>query len=146
LMCEEDFSAFDFVFLYLFGLAVYIDMKRQIIPDILTFGMLICAALSWDAESAIINALLAYILTSALALLFYFRYPHGFGGGDVALLAAVAAFIGLEALGFVILFGAVFMLAWCLWKKRRAAPLAPFIFLGTLAWLFAGDFLENMLY
>ena len=145
-ICEEDVSAFDFLFLYFFGMAVYIDMKKQIIPDILTFGMLLFAALSWDAELAIISALAAYILTSVLALLFYFRHPYGFGGGDIALLAAIAAFIGLEALGFAIVFGAVFMLAWCIWKKQRAAPLAPFIFLGTLAWIFAGEVLENMLY
>ena len=146
LVCESDTSIFDFAFLYLFGVAVYIDAKRQIIPDILTFAMLIFAALSWDAETAIINALVIYALTTILALLFYFRHPHGFGGGDIALLAALAAFIGLEAVGFVIVFGTVFMLAWCVWKKQRAAPLAPFIFLGTIIWLLTGGIFENVIY
>ena len=141
----DEVSVFGFIFLYLFGLAVYIDMKRQIIPDILTFGMLIFAVMSGDAELAIINALVVYILTSVLALAFYFRHPYGFGGGDVALLAAIAAFIGLEATGFAIVFGSILMTGWCAWKKQRAAPLAPFVFAGVILWLFAGEAIKNML-
>jgi prepilin signal peptidase PulO-like enzyme (type II secretory pathway) len=84
---------------------------------------------------SIYSSIYTYILCFGIALAFYFRKPYAFGGGDVKLLSAVAAFAGFEALGKMLVASFLIMAVYSLLKKKKSAPLAPFIFASFLLWL-----------
>ena len=142
---QEEVSVFDHIFLFLLAVSALVDAKYGIIPDILTFPMLIVAGLAWEADLALFNALVAYGLCIALALPLYFKHPYGFGGGDVALVAVLAAFEGIEGLAIVVVGAAALAVAYAIVRRRRFVRFAPFLFAAEIAWIFAGALLDFML-
>lgn len=138
------------IFLFLLTFSSNIDNKCRLIPDIITLPMLLTGILisiyckNNDIYSdfiispinSIISSLSAYILCSCLALIFYFRIPYAFGGGDVKLLTSLASFTGFENLGKILIISFFIMLVYCGVKKEKFAPLAPFIFSAFIIWIF----------
>ena len=68
--------------------------------------------------------------------MFYFKKPFAFGGGDVKLLSAVAAFSGFTELGKILMVSFAIMFVFCRAKKVQSAPLAPFVFAAFVLWIF----------
>ncbi len=138
---------------------IWIDIQHQIIPDVISLPgiiigflfSLITPALHWQAS--VIGILVGGGILYAIALLYFLiRKIDGMGGGDIKLLAMIGAFLGWQALPFVIfassLSGSIVgLLAMTKQKKGGLTriPFGPFLSLAALAYLFFSDKV-NMLY
>lgn len=138
-------------FLWTLLILAAIDWREQLLPDILTlpllFGGLLAAALGWTplaASDAILGASVAYLLLFAVYWLFFWLTKReGLGFGDMKLLAALGAFLGLDALGDVILLAAILGVligvAFRLLGKTGAFPFGPALAIsGAVLWLLHG--------
>ncbi len=129
---------------------IWIDVQHQIIPDVISLpgiiiGLLfsfISPALSW--QDSLIGILVGGGILYAIAgLYFLWRKVDGMGGGDIKLLAMIGAFLGWQALPFVILASSlsgtvVGLIAMIKQKKggQTRIPFGPFLSLAALAYLF----------
>lgn len=139
-----------FIILFLLGFSANIDSRCKLIPDIITFPLLmfsiltsvyntkyeIYSSLFISSFDSIFSAIASYTLCFILALMFYFKSPYSFGGGDVKLICAISAFIGLVNLPWILAFSFIFALVFLLIKKERYFALAPLIFYSFILWLF----------
>ena len=146
-----------FIFLFLLGFSANIDAKCKLIPDIITYPMImisiliaifnqenrINSPLTISSFNSIYSMLYTYILCSTFALMFYFKYPYSFGGGDVKLLTAISGFCGAENLPIILLLSFVFSLVFFATKKQKYFALAPIIFPSFIIWLFMKILLKN---
>ncbi len=132
---------------------IWIDLKHQIIPDVISLpGILlgiifsfVSPALTW--QSSLIGLLLGGGVLYAIALIYYlWRKQEGMGGGDIKLLAMIGAFLGWQALPFVIFasslsgscIGILAMIKQGKGAKTRI-PFGPFLSLAALVYLFFSD-------
>lgn len=138
---------------------IWIDLQHQIIPDVISLpgiviGLifsLVSPALTW--QDSLIGLLLGGGVLYAIAL-FYFlwRKQEGMGGGDIKLLGMIGAFLGWQALPFVIFasslsgscIGILAMIKQGKGGKTRI-PFGPFLSLAALAYLFFQEQV-NLLY
>ncbi len=119
-------------YLWILLLLAEIDWRMCLLPDILTVPLLIggfvCAAwgCGWviGAESAL-GAAVGYLLPAAVSLLLVRRHKDAFGGGDIKLLAAIGAWVGVEPLLYVIAAASVLLLVYTLLRRRRSAAFGP---------------------
>jgi len=137
------------IILYLLQLSAIIDGKHRIIPDVITLPLLILSLflqIYWNQSGidnrliitslySIISVINIYGLCTITALVFYFRNQYSFGGGDVKLLSAIAAFAGAFYTAYIVVISAIFMGIFCVIKKQGQAPLAPFVFYAFLLWI-----------
>lgn len=128
---------------------IWIDVRHQIIPDVISLPgivlgfvfSLVSPALTW--QSSLIGLLLGGGVLYAVALLYYlWKKQEGMGGGDIKLLAMIGAFLGWQALPFVIfassLFGSLIgILAMIKQKKggKTRIPFGPFLSIAALVYL-----------
>lgn len=136
---------------------IWIDIKHQIIPDVISLpgivvGLLfslLSPALHWS--DSLIGILAGGGVLYGIAMLYYlWRRIEGMGGGDIKLLAMIGAFLGWQALPFVIfassLSGTVIgLLAMIKQKKggQTRIPFGPFLSLAALTYIF---FREEIFY
>lgn len=139
-------------FAWLLALA-WIDAQTQLLPDALTLSLLwfglLCAALGWlpmSASSSIIGALIGYLsFWCVLQGDWLLRRRDGLGRGDLKLMAALGAWLGVFALPWVVLLGALSALLSILIRGwyRRHEPIAfgpALVFGATLYWLYTIGF------
>ncbi len=146
-----------YLYLAAVGLALaLIDLDTHRLPDVLTLPsyvvavvLLAAAALlgsdSGDLVRAVLGGVVAYVFYFALR----FAYPAGMGGGDVKLAGVLGLYLGwigwgaLAAglfLGFLL--GGVFGVALIAARRggrKTKVPYGPFMLLGALVALFAGQ-------
>jgi len=149
----------------------FIDLEFQIIPDIFSLGGLVLGLLlsflrttpffgqellvPFGSLPAILQSLLGVLLGGgilyAIARLYeVVRKAEGMGGGDIKLLAMIGAFCGISGVVFSLvagsIVGALVGLPLMLIKgqgTKYAVPFGPFLSLGALLYVFAGDTLIN---
>ncbi|MDR1026045.1 MAG: A24 family peptidase [Lactobacillus sp.] len=117
-----------------------IDYRMMLLPDRITFPLLIAGFLyavfvgQWVGvgESAI-GAAYGYIIPVFASMLFVWKNKDVFGGGDIKLLAAVGAWVGLEKLAYVIVFSTILFMIYALVKKKRGGAYGPAIAVATIA-------------
>ena len=142
------------MFLFCAALIVitFIDFDHQIIPDELSLPGIVLGFLSsfFLPEPGWISSLLGAVAGwGSLALIFYgylwLTGREGMGGGDAKLLAMMGAFLGLQAIPFIIfassLVGSVAGLSiMAVQRKDRhlAIPFGPYLALGALLYIFVG--------
>jgi len=109
-----------------------IDLKTFLLPDIITFPLLMCgfafAALHSSDLSPIessIAALTGYIIPIIAALCLLWRSHDAFGGGDIKLLAAIGAWLGVESLLYTILLSCLLFGIYSLIKRKRNGAFGP---------------------
>ena len=147
-------------FQYLFSLAFgttlvtisFIDLKHQIIPDILSLpGILAGWAVSFFFSNGFwLDSLIGSAAGGGALFLVAFVYEHltgreGIGGGDIKLLAMIGAWMGWRALPLILLIssltgaviGAIFLLLAGRGYRARI-PFGPFLSLGAMLHLFWG--------
>ena len=126
-----------------------IDKRIQYLPDILTSPLLISgfayAAFSGlllgnttaeAAENSALGAIFGYLIPVIASLLMIKKHPDNMGGGDIKILAAIGAWLGLANIPFIILLSClVFAISFFITKKRVDA-FGPSIVLATLLILF----------
>ena len=151
-------------FWYLLG-AAWIDAKHRIIPDLLTFPVLIisvilCAAFPQSVGESVhwkgaVNAIISAAAVSGFLYIFSLvgkklaKGRDALGLGDVKLCAVLAIILGVAGTCFAlfaasvggIIYGTILAV-----KRRRriastAIPFAPFIAAGAVIWMFAGNWI-----
>ncbi len=130
----------------LLWILTFIDLETFLLPNVLTFpGIALGLAFSWwfgDWQDALIGAIAGYAVLWTVARLFLkITGQEGMGYGDFKLLAMLGAFMGWQALPFVIfassvagaLIGAV-MLKLCNRGFRTEIPFGPYLAVAGMCW------------
>lgn len=126
-----------------------IDKRMFLLPDILTVPLLIVGflyaafsgyILGFDAASSTLNSALGafagYFIPVLASLFLIKKYPDAFGGGDIKLLAAVGAWLGLTNIPYIILLSCLIFAATCFINKQKIGAFGPSIVIATLIILF----------
>lgn len=146
-----------FVFSAALLVIIFIDIRLQIIPDVISLpgivlGFLFCLVsdtVTW--KSSLIGLLAGGGVLYAVALFYAtLRKIDGMGGGDIKLLAMIGAWLGWQALPFVILMSSttgsiIGLIAMRRQKKggQTRIPFGPFLSLAALVYVF---YSENILF
>jgi leader peptidase (prepilin peptidase) / N-methyltransferase len=140
--------ALGLVFVAVLAAVALTDLERRVIPNaILLAGAVIAIGIVAAADPAslgerALSALAAggFLFTSALL------YPRGMGMGDVKLAALMGLYLGsvvapamLIALGAGAIVGVGLMLRHGSGARKRAVPFGPFLAIGGVVGLLAGD-------
>ena len=124
------------------------DLERRIVPNkILIAGAVLALAIAAVADpGSLPQRVLAAAAAGGLLFLVALAYPKGMGLGDVKLAATMGLFLGRNvapAIFVALLAGAAFGLALIALEgaaaRKRAIPFAPFLALGGVVGLLAGD-------
>ncbi len=146
--------AYWFVFISVLITISFIDIDRQIIPDIISLPGIVIFATSFYflPEMTLTSSLLGILAGGgslyAVALLYYLlRKQEGMGGGDIKLLAMIGAATGIKGVIFTIfagsLLGTVSGIFIILYTKvadsKLRIPFGPFLSLGVILYIFFGE-------
>jgi leader peptidase (prepilin peptidase) / N-methyltransferase len=124
------------------------DLERRIVPNkILVVGALLAVAIAAVADpGSLPERVIAAAAAGGLLFLAALAYPRGMGLGDVKLAATMGLFLGRSvapAIFVALLSGAAVGLAMIALEgasaRKRAIPFAPFLALGGVVGLLAGD-------
>ena len=139
-----------------FGLIIFfIDLYHSIIPDKLSIPLIVIGLIfsilpntdvSWI--SAIIGSLSGFILFFGTAFIFQkVTGKDGLGGGDIKLIAAIGAFLGIWGTLFTVIFSSLVALVLLLiikHDKEKHFPFGPFLIIGSIFYIITGDFLVQL--
>lgn len=121
-------------FVWTLTLLSEIDYKMFLLPDILTVPLLLCGFAfaasvnpNLTAFESSIAALLGYFVPVIATLLMLWRSTEAFGGGDIKLLTAVGAWLGVEGLLYTILLSCLLFAVYTLVKRQREGAFGPAI-------------------
>jgi leader peptidase (prepilin peptidase) / N-methyltransferase len=131
----------------------FIDFDSQIIPDALSLGGLAAGFLLSFVRPffGVLDAVYGILLGGGILFVIAYGYQlvakrEGMGGGDIKLIAMIGAFCGIKGVIFSIMsasfIGTIVGIPLMLIKGRDtkyAIPFGPFLSLGSLIFLFAGD-------
>ncbi len=124
------------------------DLERRIVPNkILIVGAVLAVAIAAVADpGSLVERAVAAAAAGGLLFLVALAYPKGMGLGDVKLAATMGLFLGRNvapAIFVALLAGAAVGLALIALEgaaaRKRAIPFAPFLALGGVVGLLAGD-------
>ncbi len=142
-----------FVFSAALLVIIFIDIRHQIIPDVISLPGIVLGVLfslvsntvTW--QSSLIGLLVGGGVLYAIALLYtLLRKIDGMGGGDIKLLAMIGAWLGWQALPFIIFMSSttgsiIGIIAMRSQKKggQTRIPFGPFLSLAALVYVFFSD-------
>ena len=126
-------------FVWILLLLTEIDIKMFLLPDILTVPLLICGFVFATISNPFISpvessiaALAGYIIPVIATLAMLWRSVDAFGGGDIKLLTAIGAWLGVEPLIYTILASCVIFGIYSLIKRQRAGAFGPALAVGAI--------------
>lgn len=110
------------------SLLVYSDLKHYLLPDALTLPLLLTGfyfspLLSLPASLA--GAAWGFMLSSVIGFVSSIKKPDAFGGGDMKLMMAFGAFVGVQGLSALILFSLPFFVISYFLTGRKYIPYGP---------------------
>jgi len=136
-------------FLWILLLLVEFDKRFMLLPDILTLPLLVLGFAyaaqkgPWlatvdinflnYAQNSALGAIMGYIMPVIASMFLVWKYPEAFGGGDIKLLCAIGAWVGMEIIAYVILLSCIIFGITCLINRMRIGPFGPSIVYATLA-------------
>ena len=148
-----------------FIIIFFIDLKHFIIPNTLTFPLMIIGFLkSFDPNlnqtifpnyiNSLIGGVTGYLVIWSIIYLYkVIRKKEGMGLGDAKLLAAIGFWFGWASLPFVIFFSSfvalVFAIPSLLKKTKRMSseiPFGPYIIIACIFYLFFSNEIKSVLY
>lgn len=126
-------------FIAIAGVISYIDVKKGLILDKITFPSFLVLLLIKHLENslgmqeliAIIIVLIIFIIPIILNL--------AFGGGDLRFGAFCALFLGLAPIGYFVMFSGLIHVTLLTIMKKRSFPFAPAMSLGALGAYIVGN-------
>lgn len=135
----EHYVVWHLIFVWILLLLFEIDKRMFLLPDILTIPLLIIgfsyAALTsgWviSGESAI-GALAGYFLPVIASMLLVWKHKDAFGGGDIKLLSAIGAWVGLEKLLYVIILSCIIFGLYALINRKKDGAFGPAIVMASM--------------
>ena len=135
-------------FLWILLLCVEVDKRFMLLPDFLTLPLLLLGFgyaaqqgywlatmepnfIGYAANSAL-GAAAGFVLPVIASLFIVWKHPEAFGGGDIKLLTAIGAWVGIGNIAYVILGACVLFAGECLINRRRVGPFGPAIVYAAL--------------
>lgn len=146
-----------FIFICTLIVITFIDIDFQIIPDRISLtGILLGYLVSlFIFKKGFLEPFLGIIVGGGIFYVIgvayeFFTKREGLGGGDVKLMAMFGSFLGLKSIPFIILIssftGTIVGLYLIFYKNKDskyAIPFGPFLCLGALVYIFAGEKIIN---
>jgi len=135
-------------FLFVLAIITLTDLERRIIPNVVLAPAAVAAvAITLVGDSDLLGQrLLAAAIAGGVLLLISLLYPRGMGMGDVKLAAVMGLFLGRAVapallVGFLVgaLYGIALIAARGAEARKTAVPFGPFLALGGVVGLLAGD-------
>lgn len=133
------FLVFKLIFIYILLLLAEIDNRMFLLPDILTYPLLLiglCFALFTggfiNITESVMAASLGYLLPVFASLFLVWKNPEAFGGGDIKLLSAIGAWLGVSGLLFVIISASIGFGAYSLIRRQRSGAFGPAIAIAAI--------------
>ena len=164
LLLREYGLSLEYLFSFLFTCALivitFIDLKHQIIPDVITLPGIPLFALAaiFFMDVTPRDSLIGILAGGGCLYLVAFIYQlltkrEGMGGGDIKLLAMLGGFLGWQSLWFIImassLIGAVAGISAMIYKgkdTKYAVPFGPFLSIAAVAYIFWGNMVMRLLF
>ena len=147
-----------------FIIIFFIDLKHYIIPNVLTFSLMIIGFIkSFDPNlnpifpnfiNSLIGGIFGYLIIWSI-IYFYkqFRNKEGMGLGDAKLLSAIGFWFGWISIPFVIFLSSIIALLFVipsLMKKSKKLssqiPFGPYIIIGTLIYLIFESNIKSIIF
>ncbi len=139
------------ILFFLLWILTFIDLETGLLPNAITYpgiatGLLL--QLLWGSwQNALIGALAGYVVFWSVAKLFLLATGReGMGYGDFKLLAMLGAFMGWQALPFIVLassligtFAGLIILASSRRGMRSEIPFGPYLAVAGMVWFIWGD-------
>jgi len=146
---------FDFLVYFLVAPALVIitavDIKHQVIPDIITLPGLALGLVAGSYSIGYVNSFMGFLLGSGLFYFVALLSNGGMGGGDIKYIAAAGAFVGWQKVLLIIFIGAVlgtfvglFQIGVQKKTRKNIIPFGPLLALATLITLFHGNLLIKL--
>lgn len=123
-------------------------MRRRIIPDVYVWPLIMiglifaCWGYGWwpvSPQSAVSGAVMGYVLTFLIGLLFDYINRHdttnsysAIGFGDIKFIATGGVWLGIEYLGIGLVLSCILGMIWGLWHKQRYIPFGTFFSIGII--------------
>jgi leader peptidase (prepilin peptidase) / N-methyltransferase len=145
--------AIDFVFVTMLAVVTLTDLERRIIPNVVLLpGAVLCLAIAAPTDpSGLPERAIAAAAAGGILFLAALAYPQGMGLGDVKLTATMGLFLGravAPALLIALLAGSLVGLALIARHgssaRKMAIPFGPFLALGGVVGMLAGDQLIDL--
>lgn len=146
-------AAIGLVFVAMLAVVTLTDLEQRIIPNkVLIAAALLCLAIAVSTDLAgVPERLIAAVGAGGLFFLVALAYPAGMGLGDVKLAATMGLFLGravapaiLAALLIGSLVGLALIARHGAGARKMAIPFGPFLALGGIVGLLAGDQLIDL--
>ena len=146
---------FDFLVYFVLAPALVIitavDIKHQIIPDVITLPGLVLGLVAGSYSIGYANSFMGFLLGCGLFYLLAILSNGGIGGGDIKYIAAVGAFVGWQKVLLIIFIGAVlgtfvglFQIGFQKKTRKNIIPFGPLLSVATLITLFYGNLLIKL--
>ena len=126
--------AFLTLYICLLILMAEIDFRSLLLPDILTIPLLLAGlfvacfgASNMQIENSVVGAIIGYFLPVLVCLLIVWYKKDAFGGGDVKLLSALGAWLGVEGLLNVIAGASILGIVYAMIKRKSSLAFGPMI-------------------
>jgi leader peptidase (prepilin peptidase) / N-methyltransferase len=134
------------VFCWVLVVVTRTDIEHRLIPDLIVLPGAVLMVLGRTVDDPSVEWILSAVGAGLFLLLLVFVYPSGIGMGDVKLAVFLGAGLGVSVVVALFLgFFAAFVPALVLFVRRgrairgQAIPFGPFLALGAVIALFAGD-------
>lgn len=130
-------------FVWVLVLLAEIDFRSFLLPDILTVPLLICGFVFSASFNPYITpfessaaALAGYVLPVVATLLMLWRSKEAFGGGDIKLLSAIGAWLGVEGMLYTLLLSCLLFGIYSIIRRQRAGAFGPALAVAAVVVLF----------
>lgn len=128
---------FEVVLLLLFGIPISaIDLRTHRIPNrsLVAFALASMIGIFLSDSDGIFGRAIFALLTGFISLLCHLLTGRAIGMGDIKLIACLSLLVGaLSILLNALIFATIFALIWRLKDRAKRVPMAPWLFIGTLA-------------
>ena len=147
-MQPNDVSWFVFLIMMLF-LLMEIDNRMMLLPDLITLPLLISGFayasfngfilgddITLAVQNSVLGSIFGYTIPTIAALFMVKKNSEAFGGGDIKLLSAIGAWVGLATIQTIILISCIVFAISCFINKKRVGAFGPSIVIATLITIF----------
>ena len=128
-----------------------VDIKHQIIPDVITLPGLALGLAAGSYSIGYANSFMGFLLGCGLFYLLAILSNGGIGGGDIKYIAAAGAFVGWQKVLLIIFISAVlgtfvglFQIGFQKKTRKNIIPFGPLLSVATLITLFYGNLLIKL--